>query len=371
MKEEAGELRVLMVNKYYHPRIGGVETLVRTLSERYVALGHEVTVLALDDERTADEVINGVRVVRFKRGVWGESGFHPEVWSFLMSADVAENFDIVHVHGYHTLIAFEAALFCRMHHIPFVFTTHYHGKGHTPGRDVLFKAYRVAGKRIYDWSGKVVCVSDYERSLVGRDFTVAEEKYAIIPNGGKGYQALDVQRRKDVILYVGRLVDYKGLDHVLAAMAKLKQMGRRTEFRIVGDGPDRQRLEGIASSLGLEKDVVWVGRISEDQLNAEYRTATVLVLLSSAEAYGLVVAEALTCGTPCIVTKAAALTEFTVEPGCFGIEYPIDDDELAGRLAYVFDNAGSIKIGPFSNKMITWDQVAEEYLKCYDQVRRQ
>ena len=363
-------MRILMINKYYHPRIGGVETLVRTLSEKYVVQGHQVTVLALDQERSADEMINGVRVVRFSRGTIGRTGFHPRVWDFLMNADVAKSFDIVHVHGYHTLIAYEAGLFCNSHHIPFVFTTHYHGKGHTDARDVLFHAYGLVGKRLYDWCDKAVCVSQYERSLVARDFQVDEEKYIIIPNGGKDYPPLDVQRRRDVVLYVGRLVDYKGLDHVLQAMSMLKKEARHIELRIVGDGPDKDRLEGIARTLGLEKQVVFVGRIPEEELNREYRTAAALVLLSNAEAYGLVVAEALTCGTPCIVTKAAALTEFTEEPGCFGVDYPIDDARLAERLRYVLDHAGSIKVGPFSNKMISWDQVAEEYFKCYLEVLR-
>lgn len=361
-------LRILMVNKYYHPRIGGVETLVKTISEKSVARGHDVTVVALDEDRSADEKINGVRVVRFKRGFWGRTGFHPRVQDFLINANVSKNYDLVHIHGYHTLLALQAAGYCHAQKVPYVFTTHYHGKGHTSFRDILFRSYALLGKYIYRWSESIVCVSEYERSLVKHDFDEPEGKYRLIPNGGKEYPQIDVPKMRDTLLYVGRLYDYKGVDHILQAMAIMKGEGRKVNLRVIGDGPDRPRLETMIAALDLREQVTWVGRVSEEQLNKEYRSAAVLMLLSSAEAYGLVVAEALTCGTPCIVAKSAALTEFTAEPGCFGVDAPVDDRQLVSQLRYVLDNFGTIKVGPFSNKMISWDQVASEYLDCYRSV---
>lgn len=354
-----------MVTKLYYPRIGGVETLVRTILENFVKMGHEVTVLAMDPEYSSDEIVQGVHVIRFKRGIWGRSGLHPRLWNYLIDAEVKKNFDIVHIHNYHTLFAFQAGFFCHSHKIPFVFTTHYHGKGHTPLRDALFRSYRTMGRYLFQWSERVVCVSEYEKALVKRDFEMPEDKISIIPNGGKEYPLLNVPRRKSSVLYVGRVVDYKGLDHALQALAILKHEETTARLRIVGDGPDKQRLIGIINELGLVNDVDWVGGLTEEQLNAEYRSATVLVLLSSAEAYGLVVAEALMCGTPCIVTKAAALTEFTHEPGCFGVDYPINDAKLAEMLKYVLDNFASIKVGPFSEKMISWSKVTDLYLDQY------
>ena len=57
-------MRILVVTKYYHPVVGGVETLVRTLAERHVQAGHQCTVLCMDPEKDSDEMIRkGYRVV--------------------------------------------------------------------------------------------------------------------------------------------------------------------------------------------------------------------------------------------------------------------------------------------------------------------
>ena len=71
-------MRILIVTKYYHPVIGGVETLVRTLAERYVAAGHQCTVLCMDPEKDSDDVLHGVRVVRFAVPAYPEQAWFRE-----------------------------------------------------------------------------------------------------------------------------------------------------------------------------------------------------------------------------------------------------------------------------------------------------
>jgi glycosyltransferase involved in cell wall biosynthesis len=119
----------------------------------------------------------------------------------------------------------------------------------------------------------------------------------------------------------------------------------------------------FAHDLDLDDRVDWLEGISEEQLNIEYHKAGVLVLLSSLEAYGLVVAEALKSGTPCIVAKTSALTEFTSEPGCLGVEYPPDPKEVAALIEKA--TTGEIKVGPLSDKLISWKQVSDRYLDIY------
>jgi glycosyltransferase involved in cell wall biosynthesis len=174
---------------------------------------------------------------------------------------------------------------------------------------------------------------------------------------------LDVARESS-ILYVGRLMKYKGVDHILSAMAILKGQGKSVHLRIVGSGPEKDSLVRSAHELGLDGQVDWLDGISEEQLNIEYRKAGVLVLLSALEAYGLVVAEALKSGTPCIVARTSALTEFTSEPGCFGLDYPPDAQELSVLIEKVI--AGGIKVGPLSDKLISWQQVSDRYLDIYE-----
>jgi 1,2-diacylglycerol 3-alpha-glucosyltransferase len=346
--------------------IGGVETLVKTLSERYVTLGHQCTVLCMDPHRNDDEVINGVRVVRFHRKGLSRSGLNLGIWRWMSKNDVSNGFDIVNIHNFHAPLALQTAFFCHSRGIPFVFTTHYHGCGQTPSRDILFRVYRIAGKKIFDWCEAAICVSTFEKNLVKRDFDIPENRLLLIPNGGKDYPNIEAVRRKDLILYVGRLVEYKGVDHIIKALGILNNENLDFRLRIVGSGPDGERLRAMTEDLKISDRVDWLESVSEQLLNEAYRCATVLVLLSSKEAYGLVVAEALACGTPCIVARTSALTEFTTEPGCFGVDYPPNDREVADLIKMIKN--GNVRVGPFSDKIISWKQVTDRYLGAYEMI---
>jgi glycosyltransferase involved in cell wall biosynthesis len=81
------------------------------------------------------------------------------------------------------------------------------------------------------------------------------------------------------------------------------------------------------------------------------------------ESYGLVVAESLAHGTPCIVSKTSALTEFLNEPGCFGVDYPPDDEALAKLILDV--SASEVEVSNLSRKVRVWDEVAEDYVRVY------
>jgi glycosyltransferase involved in cell wall biosynthesis len=320
-------------------------------------------VVCMDPFKDSDEVLNGVRVIRFHRQGHARTGIHLGIREWLLKNATSDKYDIANIHNFHTPQALMASYYCHSQGLPFVFTTHYHGHGQSRARDVLFQIYRVYGGSIYRWSEKNICVSNFEKNLVQEDFQLPDDSIVIVPNGGRDFQNLDVARESS-ILYVGRLMKYKGVDHILSAMAILKGQGKTVHLRIVGSGPEKGSLVRSAHELGLDGQVDWLDGISEEQLNIEYRKAGVLILLSALEAYGLVVAEALKSGTPCIVARTSALTEFTSEPGCFGLDYPPDAQELSVLIEKVI--AGGIKVGPLSDKLISWQQVSDRYLDIYE-----
>lgn len=355
-------MRILVVTKFYHPRTGGVETTVKQLCEHFVRSGHECTVVAMDRERAGEEEINGISVVRFPVDSRALGGFNRPVWRYLSSSLRQERFDVVNIHQYHILLSAEAALLCRLRRLPYVFTTHYHGKGHTPLRNVLFRLYHPFGAVALRGSRRIICVSEHEKRRLASDFKGLEEKFTVIPAGVKEFPGSAAKRQRDSLLYVGRLMEYKGLDKVLESMAVLR--GRRLDvrLRVVGSGPDKERLEKVAENLGVGDRVTWLGDVTEEQLEREYRSAAALVLLSSAEAYGLAVAEALSCGTPCVVADREALTEFLSEPGVFGVRYPPVPAEVADVVQRLLAEGERIKVGPLSDKVISWGKVSERYL---------
>jgi rhamnosyl/mannosyltransferase len=119
------------------------------------------------------------------------------------------------------------------------------------------------------------------------------------------------------LLFVGRLVYYKGVDVLLRALASVPC----ATLRIVGDGADRARLEALAAEVGVERRAQFVGSVSDHQLLEEYSEADVFVLpsVSRAEAFGMAMAEAMANGLPAISTTLGTGTDWVNVDGVTGV----------------------------------------------------
>jgi glycosyltransferase involved in cell wall biosynthesis len=361
-------LRILVVSKFYPPVIGGVEITVKELCEQYVKQGHDATAVVMTKGDLLEERINGVRVLRFPLDRLFRGSFNRGVVSFMRRELDESHYDIVHIHNFHILLSFQSALMCSLRSIPYVFSPHYHGKGHTPVRDMFFQLYKKMGVIGLHKAEAVTCASEFERRKLLKDFPELERRAVVISPGISPRKVIERAREPDSLLYVGRLMGYKGLDHTLQAMKVMRERNRRVRLRVVGTGPAEKELRDLVSELDLGDQVSFLGELGEDALANEYARASCLVLLSSAEAYGLVVAEALASGTPCIVANSAALTEFTSEPGCIGVSWPPNPEEVAEAIEQVLDQGARLKVGPFSKKISFWPEVAARYIELYERV---
>lgn len=110
------------------------------------------------------------------------------------------------------------------------------------------------------------------------------------------------------LLFVGRLVYYKGVDVLLHAVASVPS----AKLHVVGDGPERARLESRAAGLGLGERVRFSGSVPDHDLLDAFAAADVFVLpsVSRAEAFGLAMAEAMASGLPAISTSLATATDW-------------------------------------------------------------
>jgi len=140
-----------------------------------------------------------------------------------------------------------------------------------------------------------------------------------------------------VILSVGRAVEKKGYDVLLAALAQIGK-GIRWEFRHVGGGKLLPRLKRIASKLGIAERVVWLGPQSHDRVIAQYADADVFVLASKVARDGdrdglpNALLEAQSQGVPCVSTAISAIPEL-IEDQCTGLLVePDSPSALAGAL---------------------------------------
>ena len=104
------------------------------------------------------------------------------------------------------------------------------------------------------------------------------------------------------LLYVGRLVEWKGLNLALRALFHVRERVQRIHFTIAGEGPAERKLRRLAHDLGLENIVDWVGWVPQRMLESYYETADLLLFPSLRDSGGMVVLEALAHGIPVVCT---------------------------------------------------------------------
>lgn len=347
-------MRIAQVCPRYSPDIGGVETHVAEISRRLVARGHDVTVITTDPsgKLPRSETLDGVKVLRFPAFAPGDAYYlSPSLYSYLRKG---HGFDIIHAHGYHAVPALFASY---AKEGKLVFTPHYHGHGHTWLRSILLKPYKLLAGRIFTKADRVVCVSEHEKRLVCRDFPRSCEKISVVPNGVNKAEFKAVEpwpKGLKVILYVGRLEEYKGVQYAIHALKFLPWY----RLLVIGRGPYKEALLEEAKKAGVQDRVAILEGQSRANLLRWYATADVFVMLSTSEAYGITVAEALTAGVPSIVANGSALEEFVDGDTCKGVDLPIDGEALAKLIE-------SAQFKELPKSVLDWDQVAGMVLGIY------
>ena len=183
--------------------------------------------------------------------------------------------------------------------------------------------------------------------------------------------ALRVDRDVPLVVTVRRLVPRMGLDTLIDAWAKAgPTLGEGARLLIVGDGPDRDRLQALAEAGGQGSTVSFLSGADDDTLVHCYRAADASVVPSTAlEGFGLVVLESLACGTPVVVTDAGGMPE-AVRGFDPSLVVPAGDaDALAGRLTRAFDGTQPLPDGRRCRvhaERFRWTAVARRHAEIYE-----
>ena len=165
----------------------------------------------------------------------------------------------------------------------------------------------------------------------------ALDQLSSVVSGAERRQAAGVPPDHDVLLSVGRLEQNKGFHVLASALGALHQSGRIGEGRwrwvIAGDGPYRLRIERAVRDAGIAAHVIFAGRVSDRELHAWYRAATLFVHPTLYEGSSLVTLEAMAHALPVVATSAGGLPD-KVKTGVNGwLVPPADASALAAAIS--------------------------------------
>lgn len=310
---------------FYPPLAAGITRYIHDVAVEAACRGAEVEVHVAGVHRSRrDELAGGVIVHRHRE------------FGRLLSSPLAPGLplevralraDVIHVHMPNPLGELGALLNRKA---PLVVSFH----AQLGRQRALEPIYGPLRRRVLDRAAEILVSS--ERMGQAPELCTAAGKTRVLPYGVSPGLVDDGDRvtpRDDKlrVLFVGRLVYYKGLDVLLRAVARVDA----ARLTIVGDGPDRRPLEAMTDRLGLRDRVGFLGLVDDQQLRVAYREHDVLVLpsVSRAEAFGLAAAEAMANGLPVISTALGTGTDWVNIDGESGLVTRANDpDALADAL---------------------------------------
>lgn len=318
-------LRVAMFTNNYLPFIGGVPISIERLRRGLAALGHEVLVVAPGQGEADASQEEGV--VRLPSVAFGKDSdfrlaniFLPRVFREVKSFRP----DVIHVH--HPFWVGSLGLWlARRLGVPAVYTYHTRFEHYAhfvpvPGR--LFKnliSHYLIKRFANRCSGVVVptpSAREYLRTL-GVTTRILVQPTGIEHQAFRDVdpEAVDAQRRRlgldgePVLVSVSRVSREKNIDFLIEAVGELWRRGARFRFVLIGDGPDRSRIEARIEELGLEDVVLMTGAVPSEEMPRYCALGEVFLFASTTETQGMVVLEAMAAGMPVVAVRSSGIDD--------------------------------------------------------------
>ena len=226
---------------------------------------------------------------------------------------------------------------------------------------------RFSGKK----ADKIIVVSNENKRDVMEQYKVPESKIATIPNGVEVNRFGPSNCRSKTVIFVGRLHERKGVDKLLRSFSKVIIEEPEAKLKIVGSGEDEARLKKLATKLELDKkNVNFMGFVPEADLPGIYASASIFVLPSYYEGFGIVLIEAMSAGLPLVSVRTGGATE-VIDDGKNG--YLVDYENMHKAVIELLkDQKLRVRMGAESRKKVEkdydWSKIAEKVIKVYEEV---
>ena len=336
-------LHILEVNKFYHPHIGGIESVIQSHSEYFQKREDcDVKVLVCQEKGKATcDIVNDVSV--YRAGSFGTYFSCPLSFQFIKKfKKMAENADIVEIHLPFPL----GDVACLLSDYKGKVVISWHSDIIKQKKLLFF--YKPILKKFLKRADLIIVAT--QNHIDGSKFLPEfKEKCCVIPYGINTEEYLNAETEKLLtgnstnknsikFLFVGRLVYYKGIDVLIDAFSKISK--ENFELFIVGTGTLEEEMKNKVLCYNLKEKVHFMGKLSDNDLRSAFSDCDVFVFPSveNSEAFGIVQLEAMIYEKPVINTSLFTGVPLVSVDGETGITVPPKD---ADRLAEAMEKLGN------------------------------
>jgi glycosyltransferase involved in cell wall biosynthesis len=361
-----GPLRVAMVTAFAYPLMAGIATHVDEVASRLGAAGVDVTVLTTDRtwELPVEEQLPDYRVRRWRAYPRSRDYyFAPGLARHLLRAD---DYDVVHVEGVHSLVAPTALAAARRAGIPSLLTLH--TGGHNSGLRNFLRPVQWRLLKPLLRTTTVVATGENERDIFAAILGDTEGAIRLIRNGSEPLpvdHSAEKSEGSPLLVSVGRLERFKGHHRILRALPAILAQAPDARLVLVGAGPYEQPLRAMATELGVD-DRVSVRAFGPERRGAMGKLvadADVFCLLSEYEGHPMAVLEALGAGTKVLLADSPGLSELGRAGLATTIALEAPPEQVAAAALAV---AAAPRTAPPA--IPSWADCAEEYRRLYYEV---
>lgn len=351
--------RVLHVGKFYPPVRGGMEQVLASLCQATQDRIDNQVLAFSGSTKTSRDIVDGIPVTRLgSRAPARSTPVAPAMMRALQESDA----DLIVLHEPNPW----GLLSCALANPRQPLAIYFHSEVVRPAvQYALF--YHPLARVVYSRAARIVVasppVAEHARALQPYRARISVIPYGTDPTLWERTPAVQCRVEeiraacgsRPLVLFIGRLVSYKGCDVLLRALADVDATAI-----IAGDGPLRRELVALSTSLGLSGRVHFPGEVTPAEVAALYHAADVFVLpsVTRAEAFGFVQVEALACGTPVISTNVRSGVPWVNQHGVTGTVVEAGDAAAlrAALVALLSDAAARERMGAAGRQ-----RVAEEF----------
>lgn len=228
----------------------------------------------------------------------------------------------------------------------------------------------------------VIAVSEFTKGLLVREYGIPAEKISVVHNGidaatlPQGGSTLPKMRQLKaagyrVVLFLGRVTLQKGPDYFLRVARRVREKNAKVIFVLSGSGDMQAQMMRMAAQLGIADKVLFTGFVSGAERHEMYAAADLFVMPSVSEPFGITTLEAMSLGTPVLISKQSGVSE--------AVKHVLkadfwDVEDMANKILAVVGYAGLGKTlahnGAKEAEALTWDRAAEKVDNILQKVRK-